>query len=194
MKRSWSSDEDDDDLLNQAMDDFERTQQVGGAAKKPLFAFDMAIVGPRKNWKNVLTRAQFRAELRQLRDPVDGDDIGAEISNALHTAIQTEVLREDRHPNDFVNFSITAHAFNHAYQSINFTVREFLAKSLRLNELLDQLAGKLNSNESFDHNQGFNVEVVIVKRPRPGSGKKKTEIQAKDVSKTKIKEKDVLLL
>ena len=50
----WSSDEDDDDLLNKAMDDFEKTQQVGGAVKKPLFEFQMDIVGPRKNWKNVV--------------------------------------------------------------------------------------------------------------------------------------------
>ena len=88
----------------------------------------------------------------------------------MHTAIQTEVQREERSPHDFINFSITAHGFSHAYQSINFQVGEFLAGSV--NELLDQLAAKLNSNESFDHNQGFNVEVVFVKRPRPGSGKK----------------------
>ena len=173
---TWSSDEDGDDLLNQAMDDFERTQQVGGAAASaaPLFAFQMDIVGPRKNWKNVVNQTQFRAQLKQLRDPIDGDDIGAEITNALHTAIEVELRREKRNDNDFVNFSITAQAFQHAYQSINFTVKEFLArsKSVRLNQLLEQLAGKLNSNESFQHNQSFEVNVVFVKRPRPGSGKK----------------------
>ena len=128
MKRSWehtwSSDEDDDDLLYRAMEEWERTGQIGGAARKPLFEFDMAIVGPRKNWKNVVNKTQFRAELRQLRDPVHADDIGAELANALHAAIERELRKEDRHPNDFVNFSITAHGFTHAYQSINFTVRE----------------------------------------------------------------------
>ena len=171
---TWSSDEDGDDLLNQAMDDFERTQQVGGAAASaaPLFAFQMDIVGPRKNWKNVVNQTQFRAQLKQLRDPIDGDDIGAEITNALHAAIEVELRREKRNDNDFVNFSITAQAFQHAYQSINFTVKEFLARSVRLNELLEQLAGKLNSNESFQHNQSFEVNVVFVKTPQRGSGKK----------------------
>ena len=176
MKRSWedtwSSDEDDDDLLYRAMDEWERTGQIGGATRKPLFKFDMAIVGPRKNWKNVVERAQFRAELRQLRDPVQGDDIGRALTEALHAAIEKELSREDRHPNDLVNFSITAHGFEHAYQSNNFQVGEFLVRSIRLNELMDNLARKLNSNESFDANQGFNVEVVFVKRPRPGRGKK----------------------
>ena len=171
---TWSSDEDDDDLLNQAMDDFERTQQVGGAAAAaaPLFAFQMDIVGPRKNWKNYVNQTQFRAQLKQLRDPIDGEDIGAEITNALHAAIETELKREKRNDNHFVNFSITAQGFDHAYQSVNFTVKEFLARSVRLNELLEQLAGKLNSNESFQHNQSFEVNVVFVKTPQRGSGKK----------------------
>ena len=168
----WSSDEEGDDLLNQAMDDFERKQQVGGAVKKPLFEFDMTIVGPRKNWKNVVNQTQFRAQLKQLRDPIEGDDIGVEITNALHTAIETELRREKRNANDFVNFSITAQGFDHAYQSVNFTVGDFLKRTTRLNELLEQLAGKLNSNESFQHNQTFEVNVVIVKKPIPGSGKK----------------------
>ena len=171
---TWSSDEDGDNLLNQAMDDFERTQQVGGAAASaaPLFAFQMDIVGPRKNWKNVVNQTQFRAQLKQLRDPIDGDDIGAEITNALHAAIEAELRREKRNANDLVNFSITAQGFNHAYQSVNFTVKEFLARSVRLNELLEQLAGKLNSNETFQHNQSFEVNVVFVKTPQRGSGKK----------------------
>ena len=174
MKRSWEDtlDSDDDDLFNQVMDDFEGTQK-GGGSRQPLFAFTLASIGPRRRWKNVVERTQFRADLRQLREPVTGDDIGLALTEALHTAIGRELRREVRHPNDFVNFSITAHGFTHAYQSINFQVGEFLARSVRLNELLQQLAGKLNSNESFDYQQGFQVDVVYVKRPRPGSGKGK---------------------
>ena len=177
MKRSWEDtlDSDDDDLFNQVMDDFEGTQQ-GGGSRQPLFAFTLASIGPRRRWINVVERAQFRGDLRQLREPVTGDDIGLALTEALHTAIGRELRREVRHPNDFVNFSITAHGFTHAYQSINFQVGEFLARSVRLNELLQQLAGKLNSNESFDYQQGFQVDVVFVKRPRPGSGRKKRNV------------------
>ena len=175
MKRSWEDtwgDEDDDELLYRAMDEWERTGQIGGAARKPLFAFDMTIVGPRKNWKNVVNQTQFCAQLRQLREPVAEENIGNELTEALYQAIERELRREDRHPNDWVNFSITAHGFTHAYQSINFTVGEFLNKTLRLNELLENLAAKLNSNESFDHNQSFEVDVVFVKTPQRGRGRK----------------------
>ena len=175
LEYTWSSDE-DDELLPNAMEEWERKGQVGGgaaaASAAPLFAFQMDIVGPRKNWKNVVNQTQFRAQLKQLRDPIDGDDIGVEITNALHAAIEAELRREKRNANDFVNFSITAQGFNHSYQSVNFTVQEFLTNSVRLHEVLEQLAGKLNSNESFQHNQSFEVNVVMVKTPQRGSGKK----------------------
>ena len=80
MKRSWEDtlDSDDDDLFNQVMDDFEGTQQ-GGGSRQPLFAFTLASIGPRRRWKNVVERAQFRGDLRQLREPVTGDEVGKEV-------------------------------------------------------------------------------------------------------------------
>ena len=50
---------------------------------------------------------------------------------------------------------------------------KFLQRTARLDELLAQLAGKLNSNESFNPTGGFQVDVVFVSMPGPGSGKGK---------------------
>ena len=183
-------DEREDEILDQAMERWE--QMGGGGVVSPLFKFKMVPIGKRRQWRNVVQRQNFNAELNQLREPVVGDDIGSELTNALHTAIQTEVLREERSPHDFVNFSISAHGFSHAYQSINFTVGEFLARSVRLNELLDNLAAKLNSNESFDHNQSFMVEVVFVKRPRPGSGKKNRNVGLRCLDKDNKRKKCII--
>ena len=84
MKRSredtWDSD--DDDLFTQVMDDFKETQQVAGS-RQPLFAFSLNSMGPRRRWRNALERAQFRAELRQLRERVPGNDIGAALTEAF---------------------------------------------------------------------------------------------------------------
>ena len=66
--------------------------------------------------------AQFNAQLRQLRDPVAGDNIGMALTEALHHAIEAELDREQRPAHHFVNFAITAHGFTHAYQTANFTV------------------------------------------------------------------------
>ena len=50
---------------------------------------------------------------------------------------------------------------------------EFLQRTGRLDEMLATLAGKLNSNEAFNPDRGFQVDVVFVSMPGPGSGHRK---------------------
>ena len=50
---------------------------------------------------------------------------------------------------------------------------EFLQRTARLDEMLATLAGKLNSNESFNPDRGFQVDVVFVSMPGAGSGRRK---------------------
>ena len=133
----------------------------------------MQPIGRRRRWREVVERAQFNAQLRQLRDPVAGDNIGMALTEALHHAIETELDREQRPAHHFVNFTITDHGFTHAYQTANFTVGEFLQRTARLDEMLATLAGKLNSHESFNPDRGFQVDVVFVSMPCPGLGHRK---------------------
>ena len=129
----FSNEEDGEDaLLDKAFDRWE--QLGGGSVRGPLFQFNMQPIGRRRCWRHVLERAQFNAQLRQLRDPVAGDNIRMALTEALHNAIETELEREQRPAHHFVNFAITAHGFTHAYQTANFTVGEFLklSKDLRL--------------------------------------------------------------
>ena len=164
-------DEDEDALLDRAYDRW--GQLGGGSARDPLFQFTMQPIGRRRCWREVVERTQFNAQLRQLRDPVPGDNIGMALTEALHHAIETELDREQRPAHHFVNFAITAHGFTHAYQTANFTVGEFLQRTARLDEMLATLAGKLNCNESFNPDRGFHVDVVFVSMPGPGSGSRK---------------------
>ena len=163
------SDEEDgkDALLDRA---FDRWEQLGGSsACGPLFQFHMQPIGRRHRWRDVVERAQFNAQLRQLRDPVAGDTIGMALTKALQHAIAAELDREQRSAHHFVNFATTVHGFTHAYQTANITVGEFLQRTARLDEMLVTLAGKLNSNESFNPDRGFQVDVVFVSMPGPGS-------------------------
>ena len=95
------------------------------------------------------------------------------LTEGLHHAIETELDREQRPAHHFVNFAITAHGFTHVYQTANFTVGEFLQHTAHLEEMLATLAGKLNSNEAFNPDRGFQVDVVFVSMPGPGSGRHK---------------------
>ena len=162
----------EEEALNQAYDQFE-TQMGGSSVVGPLFKFKMVAIGKRRQWRNVVQRQIFNAELTQLREPISGDNIGLALTQALHDAIAKELNRQQRPLHHWVNLAITANNFNHAYQTVNFTVGEFLNGSTRLHELFQKLAGKLNSNEAFNPSQGFSVDVVFVKMPGKGKGRKK---------------------
>ena len=55
---------------------------------------------------------------------------------------------------------------------------EFLQRTARLDEMLVTLAGKLKSNEAFNPDRGFQVDVVFVSMPGPGSGRHKKKLNA----------------
>ena len=86
-------DEDEDALLDRAYDRWE--QLGGGSARDPLFQFTMQPIGRRRCWREVVERAQFNAQLRQLRDPVPGDNIGMALTEALHHAIENSTESSD---------------------------------------------------------------------------------------------------
>ena len=165
-----AEDKREDEILVRAM---ERWEQMGGGVVSPLFKFKMVPIGKRRTWRDVVRRDTFHAELQQLREAIPDDNIGQALTEALHEAIAKELNRQQRSLHHWVNFSITANAFQHAYQTINFTVEEFLNRTARIDELLHSLANKLNSNESFNVSEGFSVEVVFVKMPGKGKGRKK---------------------
>ena len=161
--------EEEDLILNRA---FDRWQQMGGggAARGPLFQFTMNPIGRRRRWRDIVERTQFNAQLRQMRQPVPGDDIGLAITESLYNAIANELLKQERPARDFINIAITANGFAHAFQTANFTVQEFQQRTQRLDEMLAKLSAKLNSNEAFNIDDGFQVDVVFVTMPGLGSG------------------------
>ena len=177
MKRAaspnyFSSDDESDDLLARALDDYEE-QQGGALPSQPLFAFHFTRVGQRRRWRNVVRGMTYRATLEQLRDATPSDNVGETLTEALSAAIDRELRAEGVRDHDRVNFSITAHGFAHAFQTINFNVGEFLQRTMRITTLLQSLAEKLNSNENFEPDQGFEITMAIVDMPAPGRGRRK---------------------
>ena len=172
MKRAVEEDyfSSDDDAWEQAMvRSLDRTEQLGGALG-PLFHFRMDQIGRRRRWRETTDHTQYHAVLEQMRDAVPGDNIGVHLTEALYRAIRNQILPSAR-PHDLLHFAIQAHGFAHAFRSANLEVGEFMARGTYLDELLDTLAGKLNSNEEFTPDRGFQVEVVVVRMPTPGSGR-----------------------
>ena len=160
-----------DAILNQAYDQWQ--EQLGGSASGPLFKFQLKQIGKQRKWRDIVRRDTFHTELIQMREPLPTDNIGVALTEALYNAIERELQRQNRKNHHWINLAITANGFQHAYQSTNFTVGEFLQRTVRIDELLAKLAGKLNSNQSFTPTEGFHVDVVIVAMPGRGSGRGK---------------------
>ena len=169
----FSSDDEDDQRMAQAVDALEEQQRGGALPGGPLFTFDFTPVGQRRRWRNVVRGQTFTATLQQMRDARPTDNIGEALTEALRRAIQRELQTLNARPHDRVNFSMTAHGFTQSFQSVNFEVREFLERSLRLDTLLQSLADKLNSNEEFNPQRGFEVMLSVIAMPNPGSGHRK---------------------
>ena len=145
------------------------TQQMGG---NPLFNFEFSPVSKRE-WLKRVQKTVYQSHLHQNREPEDSDDVGVAIVNALEASTRDHLVKIGARPEDRVFLAITARDFNHVYQTSEFTVREFMAGSTRLDQLMRKLAGKLNSNEQFDPQRGFQLDVTLVRPLGTGSGHEK---------------------
>ena len=156
-------DSDWDHALVRAMD---RVEQVGGALG-PLFTFQLERIGRRRRWRETVDHTQYHAVLNQHREARTTDNLGVHLMEALYNAIRQQI---DARPHDLLHLAIHAPGFDHAFRSTNILVSDFMTRDRYVDELLDTLAGKLNSNEEFHPDRGLQINVVLVRMPAPGSG------------------------
>ena len=178
-------DSDWDHVLLRAMD---RAEQVGGALG-PLFTFRLEQIGRRRRWRETVNHAQFHAVLVQHRDARASDNLGVHLMEALYTAIRRQI---DARPHDLLHFAIHAHGFAHAFRSTNILVSDFMTRDRYVDELLDTLAGKLNSNEEFHPDRGLQIDVVLVRMPAPGSGRKKYNVGLRAFEKDSQRKQSII--
>ena len=150
----FSSDGEGDAILERA---YNRYEQHGGAVGGPLFAFEFQRVGPRRRWRNTVQGQNFHANITQLRAPHDDDDLGVQLTEALHRAMERELESLDARASDTMTFTMQSPDYNQVFESRTLEVGEFLQRTRRVDELFQHLAEKLNSNESLDVSRGFEV-------------------------------------
>ena len=148
-------------------------QQFGGAAQRlegnPLFEFTFTPASEQQ-WMRRVRKTVFHAKLHQLRDPEDTDDMGVAIVKALEEATRQHLASIGAKDEDRVFLALTPNGFEHTYQTTEFTVGELKAGSTRLEELMRKIAGKLNSNEAFNPEDGFQVDLTLLRPMGSGSG------------------------
>ena len=152
------------------------TEQFGGAIQQmegnPLFEFQFLPVS-RNDWMRRVQKTIYNAKLRQRRDLEDRDDMGVALVTALEEATRDHLEKIGAQEEDRIFLAMTPQGFEHAYQTVAFPVHEFKTGSTRLEELMHKLAGKLNSNQSFHPDQGFQVDLTLVRPMGTGTGRDK---------------------
>ena len=146
--------------------------QMGGNPLGPLFEFNFLPVS-RKQWMRRVEKTIYTTKLKQRRDPSNNEDVGVGIVNAMEESTRQHLDKIGANKEDRVFLAMTPNGFEHTYQTTEFTVGEFKAGSTRLEELLRKLAGKLNSNQSFHPDQGFQLDLTLVRPFGTGSGREK---------------------
>ena len=174
-----------DHVLLRAMD---RAEQVGGALG-PLFTFRLEQIGPRRRWRETVDHTQFHAVLVQHRDARTTDNLGVHLMEALYSSIRQQI---DARPYDLLHFAIHAHGFAHAFRSTNILVSDFMTRDRYVDELLDTLAGKLNSNEEFHPDRGLQIDVVLVRMPAPGSRPRKYSVGLRAFEKDSQRKRSII--
>ena len=168
----FSDEEDGEDaLLDRAFDRWE--QLGGGSARSPLFQFTMQPIGRRRCWRDVVEWVQFNAQLRQLRDPVAGDNIGMALT-LTDAYITPSRLNSNESSDLLIILSVLPSRLMRPPTPTKRRIlpwASFCNGQTRLDEMLATLVGKLSSNESFNPDRGFQVNVVFVSMPGPGSGR-----------------------
>ena len=113
-----------DEELNEMVDIAEAMDQTGGH----LFEFNLVSTAPRQRWRNVADKRVFNATLVHERDPTREDNLGQELTGALHRAVLNQIdedpTLEPHHRLHFV-LQTTTDTFRHPFQSATFTVQEF---------------------------------------------------------------------
>ena len=138
-------------------------------AASPLFNLNLRRSEPPRRWRNVVQRDRYSATLDQSRDTEESDDLGVELMGALRAAIEEQVQSiPNIQPHHMVHFTMQSDHFSHAFQSTTFTVEEFRENSNRLQAYMQSLAEKLNSNEEFEADDTFTVDMTVVRTPGVG--------------------------
>ena len=152
------------------------TEQFGGATQRmegnPLFEFQFSPISSQQ-WLRRVQKSVYHARLHQRRALEDRDDIGVALVTALEEATRQHLERVGAQDEDRIFLAMTPQGFEHAYQTVAFPVHEFVAGSTRLDQLMHKLAGKLNSNQSFQPDQGFQMDLTLVRPMGAGSGRDK---------------------
>ena len=172
----------DDDDCNEALDNFESRNdddQEGGslenqAALSPLgrsFEFELFPHTDRRARKFGVHRQVFTTRLNPFLDlsQIPRPNLPGLITGALRRAISSQILNGRENGEDFLMINMSSNRLHHSYQSHRVRVQEWNNRERPAERLLNKMKAAINSNEQFELDDSFHLEVTHIRVPGRGS-------------------------
>ena len=181
----------DDDLLVEALDRAE-LQWRGGA--RDAIQFDLIPYTDRRARRFGVHRCVYTTRLAQSIDATaNRGNIAQRIENGLRRAVLQQVLSREEDDDDFLFVNMSSNRLHHAYQSHRVSVGEWRNEET-VQRLFAMMSRILNSNQQFEMDDSFHLEVTHVRNPGRGSGKKRLKLGTRHIEKMLKSKKSVVII
>ena len=160
----WEEKDDgDDEVLAEALDQAEL--QLGGGASDAI-NFEFIPYTHRRARRFGVHRRVFTTRLSQTTNTsANRRNIAQRIENGLRCAVLRQVLNGGEDDDDFLFVNMSSNRLHHAYQSHRVTVGEWRRNEETVKRLFGMMSRILNSNQQFEMDDTFHLEVTHVRNP-----------------------------
>ena len=183
---------DDDDLLVEALDRAEL--QWGGGARDTI-QFELIPYTDRRARRFGVHRRVYTTRLAQSIDATaNRGNIARRIENGLRRAVLRQVLSGEEDDDDFLFVNMSSNRLHHAYQSHRVSVGEWRRNEETVQRMFAMMSRILNSNQKFEMDDSFHLEVTHVRNPGRGSGKKRLKLGTRHIEKMLKSKESVVII
>ena len=174
MKMIWEEDDGDDEVLAEALDRAEL--QLGGGTSDAI-NFELIPYTDRRARRFDVHRRVFTTRLSQSSHAVGSNrgNIAHRLENGSRRAVLQQVLNGEEDDGDFLFVNMSSSRLHHTYQSHRVSVGEWRRNEGPVKGLFAMMSRILNSNQQFEMDDTFHLEVTHVRNRGRGSGEKRTE-------------------
>ena len=123
-------------------------------------------------------------------------NIAQRLENGLRRAVLQRVLNGEEDDNDFLFVNMSSHRLHHSYQSHRVSVGEWRRNEEPVQRMFGMMSHILNSNQQFEMDDSFHLEVTHVRNPGRGSGKNgsKLKLGTRHIEKMLKSKKSVVII
>ena len=193
----WEEEDDgDDDLLVEALDRAERQLGGGGGGAEDAIQFELILYTDRRARRFGVHRRVYTTRLAQSIDATTTNrgNIAQRMENGLRRAVLQQVLSGEEDDDDFLFVNMSSNRLHHAYQSHRVSVGEWRRNEETVQRMFAMMSRILNSNQQFEMDDSFHLEVTHVRNPGRGSGKKRLKLGTRHIEKMLKSKKSVVII